>query len=310
MKRLISTLNLEKDDWLGYRKQGICGSDAAAICNLNPYKSAFQVYQDKISEYNDNIDSERMRQGRDLEEYVAQRFSEETGLKVRRANFIFQSEEYPFMLADFDRFIVGQNAGLECKTVSPYAAEHWKDGNVPIHYQMQVQHYLAVSGFERFYVAGLILGQEFVIRVIERDEEMINNLIAIEERFWNENVLSRVMPDPDGSKGCGDLIAKQYFYSDAERSVQLLGYDSELRRREEIGQLIDKLEAEKAAIDQKIQIALKDSAYGTTENYRVSWLSTESKRLEVKLLKAEQPDLYDRYLKSSSCRRLVIKRVA
>ena len=34
-----------------------------------------------------------MRQGRDLEDYVAQRFSEETGFKVRRANAIYQSEE-------------------------------------------------------------------------------------------------------------------------------------------------------------------------------------------------------------------------
>ena len=88
-----------------------------------------------------------MRQGRDLEEYVARRFSEETGLKVRRANAIFQNEENPFMLADFDRLIVGQKAGLECKTVSPYSSDKWNDGNIPLHYQMQVQHYLAVSWF-------------------------------------------------------------------------------------------------------------------------------------------------------------------
>ena len=61
-----------------------------------------------------------MRQGRDLEDYVAQRFSEETGFKVRRANAIYQSEEHPLLLADFDRLIVGQKAGLECKTVSPF----------------------------------------------------------------------------------------------------------------------------------------------------------------------------------------------
>ena len=52
-----------------------------------------------------------MRQGRDLEEYVAQRFTEATGLKVRRANAIYQNEEHPLLLADFDRLIVGQKAG-------------------------------------------------------------------------------------------------------------------------------------------------------------------------------------------------------
>lgn len=108
MKRLISTLNLSKEDWLRYRKCGITGTDAGAILGLNPYRSAFQVYHDKISETIENIDNEAMRQGRDLEDYVAQRFTEATGLKVRRANAIYQSEEHPLLLADFDRLIVGQ----------------------------------------------------------------------------------------------------------------------------------------------------------------------------------------------------------
>ena len=72
-----------------------------------------------------------MRQGRDLEEYVAQRFTEATGLKVRRANAIYQNEEHPLLLADFDRLIVGQKAGLECKTVSPFSADKWADGKIP-----------------------------------------------------------------------------------------------------------------------------------------------------------------------------------
>ena len=86
MKRLVSTLNLSKENWLRYRKCGITGTDAGAILGLNPYRSAFQVYHDKISDTIENIDNEAMRQGRDLEDYVAQRFSEETGFKVRRAN--------------------------------------------------------------------------------------------------------------------------------------------------------------------------------------------------------------------------------
>ena len=121
MRRLVSTIDLPKTDWLKYRKKGIPGTDAGAICGLNSYSSAFQIYQDKITDEIEEFDNESMRQGRDLEEYVARRFSEETGLKVRRANAIFQNEENPFMLADFDRLIVGQKAGLECKTVYPYS---------------------------------------------------------------------------------------------------------------------------------------------------------------------------------------------
>ena len=115
MKRLVSTLNLSKEDWLRYRKCGITGTDAGAILGLNSYRSAFQVYHDKISDTIENIDNEAMRQGRDLEDYVAQRFTETTGLKVRRANAIYQSEEHPLLLADFDRLIVGRKQGWNAR---------------------------------------------------------------------------------------------------------------------------------------------------------------------------------------------------
>ena len=115
-----------------------------------------------------------MWQGRDLEEYVAQRFTEATGLKVRRANAIYQSEEHPLLLADFDRLIVGQKAGLECKTVSPFSADKWADGKIPAHYLAQVDHYLAVSGFDCWYVAALIFGKELVIHEIIRDKAVLN----------------------------------------------------------------------------------------------------------------------------------------
>ena len=195
MKRLVSTIELPKEEWLRYRKQGICGSDAGAIAGMNPYVSAFSVYQDKIAdEIIENPDNEAMKQGRDLEEYVARRFCRETGKKVKRANYIFQNEKYPWMIADFDRLIVGEKAGLECKTVSPYSEDKWKDGNVPLSYLMQVQHYLAVSGYDCWYIAALIYGRDFIIRKIERDEDLIASLIKIEEYFWFERIKNKKPP--------------------------------------------------------------------------------------------------------------------
>lgn len=54
---------------------------------------------------------EAMRQGRDMEDYVARRFSEKTGLKVRRSHQLYRSKEHPFQIADVDRMIVGEDAG-------------------------------------------------------------------------------------------------------------------------------------------------------------------------------------------------------
>lgn len=310
MRRFVSTIDLPKVEWLKYRKQGITGTDAGAICGFNPYVSAFQVYQDKITEDIEAFDNESMRQGRDLEEYVAQRFMEETGLKVRRANAIYQNEENPWMLADFDRLIIGQKAGLECKTVSPYSADKWKDNNIPFHYQMQVQHYLAVSGYDCWYIAAVIFGREFVVRKIERDEELIQYLIRIENRFWHDNVLARVMPDPDGSDNCSEVIAKMYFKSDNAKTVQLQGYNKLLQRRMELDELIKKMETEKASIEQRVKIEMGEAAYGTTEEFKVSWSFFEQSRLDTKKLKAEHPDIYKEYCKVSSGRKFTVSRAA
>ena len=310
MRRLVSTIGLLKKEWLQYRKRGLTGTDAGAICGLNPYVSAFQIYQDKITDTIEEFDNESMRQGRDMEEYVAQRFMEETGVKVRRANAIFQNEDYPWMLADFDRVIVGEKAGLECKTVSPYSSDKWTNGQVPYHYQMQVQHYLAVSGFDCWYVAALIYGKEFVVRKIERDEELIRNLITIEKRFWFDNVIARVMPEPDGSDNCSEMIAKMYFKPDREKTVTLQGCNNMLHRRMELDGLIKKMEAEKAAIEQKIKLELGEAVYGITEDFRVSWSGFEQNRLDTKRLKEEEPDIYERYCKVSSGRKFTVNRAA
>ena len=90
MYTTISTKNMDRNEWLKIRKTGLGGSDAGAVCGLNPHVSPMAVYRDKVSDETDMGDNEAMRQGRDLEEYVAQRFTEETGLKVRRSNKMYQ----------------------------------------------------------------------------------------------------------------------------------------------------------------------------------------------------------------------------
>ena len=75
MKRFVNTADLDKTEWLRARKMGITGTDAGAIVGMNPYKSSFSVYQEKVTpEVEADVDNERMREGRDLEEYVARRF--------------------------------------------------------------------------------------------------------------------------------------------------------------------------------------------------------------------------------------------
>lgn len=312
MKRLVDVTKISHEEWLNYRKMGITGTDAGSIVGMNPYKSALQVFVDKTTDTIDNFDNEAMKQGRDLEEYVAQRFCEATGKKVRRANAIYQSEEEPFMLADFDRLVVGEKAGLECKTVSPYLADKWKDGAIPLHYQLQIQHYLAVSGYDAWYLAALIFGREFIVHKIERDEELIQNLVKIEKRFWEQNVLAGVMPDPDGSKVADAVLAKYFPVQEGVRVSLTQQLDRQLRRREELVQLMEKLETEKNMIEQEVKkyLGTSEATEAENEHFLVRWRNVESARVDVERLRKEAPDIYERCKKTISSKRLTIRAAA
>lgn len=306
MRKIVCTKNLEHSLWLQYRKQGIGGSDAGAICGLNPYRTAMHVYCDKTSDFTEELDNEAMRQGREFEEYVAMRFAEATGKKVRRANFMYCSTDYPFMIADVDRMVVGENAGLECKTASPYMAEKWKDGKMPLSYQIQCYHYMAVCNADAWYLAVLIYGKEFKYYRIERDEEIIADLIRIEKEFWENHVMKKVLPEPDRSKMADSIIA-EYFQNTNHRTIMLTGFDEQLRRRQELVEIIDRMEAEKKQVEQKLKIYLGDAEIAENEKFMVSWKSVSSNRIDTEKLKTEEPETYKKYLKSTQYRRLSVQ---
>ncbi|MDU0329204.1 YqaJ viral recombinase family protein [Paenibacillus sp. 3LSP] len=209
--RLVETEDMTHDEWLEWRRKGIGGSDVAAICGLSRYKSALEVYLDKIGEIPPKEDNPKMKAGRILEPVIADWFTEETGIRVQKQNCIFQSKEYPFMLANIDRWVIGENAGLEIKNTSEYNRNDWFDGQtevIPTEYQLQANHYMAVLGAERWYVAVLIGGWDFQWRVIERDDHLIANLITIEQSFWQHNVLGRNLPQVTAQDT--DLLNKMY----------------------------------------------------------------------------------------------------
>lgn len=307
MYEKIPLAGVDTEGWLLLRKSGIGGSDAGALCGVNPYSSAMKVFQDKTSGSVEEQDNEAIRIGHDLEDYVAQRFTEATGLKVRKSNFMYRSKEHPFMIADVDRLVAGEDAGLECKTASAYNADKWADGNIPLHYVLQCYHYMAVTGKRTWYIAAVILGREFTYRRLEWDEELISGLVSIEENFWNGHVVKGIMPPPDGSKACDEVIA-QYFHTARKGSaVKLVGFDEKLKRREEILRYISELQEEQKQIEQEVKLLMKENEYAASECFRVSWKNIDSTMLDTKRIKAERPEIYADYGKVSHSRRFEVK---
>ncbi len=303
----IPLTDMSREEWLNLRRTGIGGSEAGAVCGLNPFSSPMKVYRDKTGGVPEELDNEAVRQGHDLEEYVAQRFTEATGLKVRRSNYMYRSIENPFMIADVDRLVIGEAAGLECKTASAYSADKWKDGKVPLHYAIQCYHYMAVTGKRVWYIAAVILGQQFVCRKLEWDDALIKEMIGQEQDFWRNYVEKGILPAPDGSNVCNDVLAQYFPRARKESTIRLEGFGGKLARREEILSQIAELQQEQNRIEQEVKLSMKDNELAECGSYRVSWSNVESTRLDTKRMRLEKPEIYQEYAKVSKSRRFQIK---
>jgi putative phage-type endonuclease len=304
-----TTRDMSRDQWLEERRKGIGGSDASAVAGLSRYRTPIQVYMEKLGLIDPPEENEAMYWGKKLEDLVAEEFSHRTGLKVRRRNAILQHPEYPFMLANVDRFIVGKDEGLECKTTSAYKADEWAGDGIPWEYAIQCHHYMAVTGFGAWWIAVLIGGNRFVCKRIERDEEIIANLIKIESDFWNNHVLKQIPPEPDGTTASSELMKRIYPDSNG-REVDLPSAVEHW-----IEQYEQAAEEEKAAAMRKeeaannIKMLLGEYEVGLYRDWRITWRKVSSSRLDTKRLKTEMPDIYTKYANQTSVRRFEIRRM-
>ncbi len=306
MYEKIPISELTEMEWLKLRKSGLGGSDVGSIVGVNPYSSPMKVFRDKTTDEIAEESSESLRVGHDLEEYVAQRFCEATGKKVRRSNYMYRSKEYPWMIADVDRLVVGEDAILECKTTNAWGASKWEDG-IPESYLMQAFHYMALTGKKTVYIACLVMGIGFVYRTLHWDDDIINALIEAEKEFWNEYVVPRKMPPVDGSRSCDEILSKYFPDSVKGTEIRLDGFDDKLERREEILKEIEALRIEQSTIEQEVKLALQDNERGFSARYKVSWSSVESTRLDSKKIKEELPEVFKEYSKTSSSRRFQVR---
>jgi len=289
------------EEWLEIRKNYIGGSDAAAVVGLNSFSSSYTVWADKLGKLPPKEDNEAMRLGRDLEDYVAKRFTEETGKKVRRKNFILWNSDYPFAHANIDRLVVGENAGLECKTTSVLNLKSFKNGEFPENYYVQCMHYMAVTGYKKWYLAVLILGKEFKVFEIERDEEEIKALMQAEKEFWT-CVENGEPPMVDGSDSTSETISTIYPESHI-RTVNLLAYEDSLRQYIALGKQIKELKNLQDEMANNIKVFMSDADRGETDNFKVSWAASVRSTFDVKKFAAENPEIdLSKYYKASNYR--------
>lgn len=302
-RKMINTKNISHEEWLTLRKKSIGGSDAGSIVGMSQWSSPVTVYLDKLGMSKDKDTTEAMRLGTDLEDYVAKRFVEETGKKVRNDNFMYQHDDYDFITANIDRVVVGENAGLECKTMNAWADYDFENGDVPGNYFCQCQHYMAVMGFDRMYLCILVFQKGVHIVSIERDDSFIEQLINEEVRFWNDHVKAHIMPPPDESDATKNALDELWPSQTPGEQIEMPELDILAREYKECGEAEKRLKDRKSEIRNKIAAEMKTAERADSNGYYVTLKAQGSKRLKnADDFKAKYPEIYSQYVSESSSR--------
>lgn len=304
---LVSTKDMSKEEWLKWRAKGIGGSDAPVVCGINRYKSPVELWMEKTGQIEPKVAGEAAHWGTMLEPLIRNEYTERTGLQIKQEHAILQHSEYPFMLANLDGIVsdpINGDCVFEAKTANAFKSDDWDD-HVPQAYQLQVQHYLAVTNLLGAYIAVLIGGNTFKWHYITRDNALIAMLIELEKRFWHN--VETLSPLPmDGSDASSELLSRLYPHANSKTQITL----------DEALPLISQYEVasdeEKAAGERKEESINKLKALMGYEiciagDRTITWKNISSERLDSKILKVEQPEIYSKYVSKNSYRRFSIK---
>ena len=269
------------------RTKFIGGSDAAGVLGLSRWQTPLSVWASKTGQLPDEDKSDilAIEVGNELEDLVCRLFTKKTGKALRRVNEAIFHPKYPFIGAHLDRRVVGEDAIFEAKTASGWKAKEWEGEDIPREYILQVMHYLAVTGQKRAYIACLIGGnQKFVWKEVDRDEDMIRDMISREVAFWREFVEPKIMPTTVTASD-GDTLYK-LFPLDDQTEVELT--DEANKLCESIGAMVFDKKTLDAQIDQaknELRLMLGEHSIGKTGTYKVSWLAQEKKEYTVQASK-------------------------
>lgn len=270
-------IQADRQAWLTKRQSYIGASEVAAVLGQDPYKSTYQLWAEKcgLAEPDDLSGNEFVKWGTRLEQVIAEGYADETGREVDRhdqTQFLTYESSYPVgATPDFWQRREGcdDDGILEVKAPGARMASEW-DGDAPLHYQIQLQCQLLVTGCTWGTVAALI-DRQLVWFDYERNVSFCVAMLAKVREFW-ELVQSQTPPPVDGSPSVAKVLYKLH-PNDNGATVDLPPistlWDRQIRRAKDH---IKRCQAIINLRENQIKEVIGDATFGESpDGFRYSW---------------------------------------
>lgn len=292
------------------RRLGIGGSDIAAIFGISEYNTALDIFLEKISteEPEEETPNQYIEWGNRHEPTIVTKFEEVMEVKCQTGMDTYIHPEFPYMRANIDARI-DANTILECKTASHFSGKNWSPlggDNIPEPYLLQCAYYAEIVGVSRVYIAVLIGGNDFRIYHYDRNPALGQIIVNKVQHFWENHVLPQIPPEPTDLKDAIKL------WRETESDDIKIAEDKTIELINELNQLKHQQDALNKIYDEKkLELCgvLQTSTQLNDNNGTVlaTWKSQATNRFDSSRFKADQPDLYQQYIKPTQSRVLRIR---
>lgn len=190
----------DRDEWLGWRDEVLTASDVAAIAGVDPYKTAYRVYVEKMT-HEASEESPIMRRGRMFEHAAYSYLQEDHPHWEWIRPQAFYADVDLKLGATPDALAKSHDRGLinvQIKTVSAPVFESWND-EPPIGYVMQTVTENMLTQADEGILAVMVVstfGAEMHEYAVPRHEGAERKIGALARDFWH-NVKAGLLPPPD-----------------------------------------------------------------------------------------------------------------
>jgi putative phage-type endonuclease len=287
---------MTRSQWHADRVKSIGASESAGILGVSPWSSPLSVWMDKTSPQPDE-QTEWQEWGQRIEGVILEAYHEKTGDDIYQwpqDQHIYHPRfpDVPMSCTPDGGIFVDvmdmDNPGLtktiDAKNVAAWKRDEWRDGP-PLHYVIQMQHQMAVTGAASAALAVLFGGNSFQSYEIERDDAFISELEQACVRFWNDYVVTGLMPPADPSPPTVKALAKLHA-DDTGDSVDLSTLEAVDGRLQIVNAKLGELKKEKSKLEAHIKAAMGAASYGTglADGGHYKWV-TETQERKAQTLK-------------------------
>jgi len=176
----IVKLDQGTEEWLNFRKHKIGGSDAPIVMGESPWRTPYELWEDKVGLVKNTKSSFAMSRGIELEPVARSEFERLTGKSYLPV--VIQHPENDFMIASLDGLSEDETSIVEIKCPKAVDHELAKRGHIPKHYYAQIQHQLACCSLDMAYYFSFDGEQGCVVEVY-KDASYIAEMIECEYAF-------------------------------------------------------------------------------------------------------------------------------